>query len=116
MKDGGFPGGASGKEPAGQCRRHRRCRLGPWVGKIPWRRAWQPTPVFLPGESHGQRSLVSYNPWGHKESDTTVVIKHACVHRQYSISGKGDCIRILLQKSRGWEKRKRYARDAMEEK
>ena len=74
------------------------------------------TAVFLPGESHGQRSLVSYNPWGHKESDTTVVIKHACVHRQYSISGKGDCIRILLQKSRGWEKRKRYARDAMEEK
>ena len=43
----------------------------PWVGKIPWRRAWQPTPVFLPGESCGQRSLVGYNPWGHKESDTT---------------------------------------------
>ena len=43
----------------------------PWVGKIPWRRAWQPTPVFLPGESHGQRSLVGYSPWGHKESDTT---------------------------------------------
>ena len=37
-----------------------------WVGKIPWRRAWQPTPVFLPGESHGQRSLVGYNPWGCK--------------------------------------------------
>ena len=43
----------------------------PWVGKIPWRRAWQPTPVFLPGESHGQRSLVDYSPWGHKELDTT---------------------------------------------
>jgi len=42
-----------------------------WVGKIPWRRAWQPTPVFLPGESHGQRSLVSYSPWSLKESDTT---------------------------------------------
>ena len=41
------------------------------VGKIPWRRKWQPTPVFLPGESHGQRSLVGYSPWGHKESDTT---------------------------------------------
>ena len=39
----------------------------PWVGKIPWRRAWQPTPVFLPGETHGQRSLVGYSPWGHKE-------------------------------------------------
>ena len=43
----------------------------PWVGKIPWRRAWQPTPVFLPGESHGQRSLRGYSPWGHEESDTT---------------------------------------------
>ena len=43
----------------------------PWVGKIPWKRAWQPIPVFLPGESHGQRSLVGCSPWGHKESDTT---------------------------------------------
>jgi len=43
----------------------------PWVGKIPWRRAWQPTPMFLPGESQGQRSLSGYGPWGHKESDTT---------------------------------------------
>ena len=43
----------------------------PWVGKIPWRRKWQPTPVLLPGKSHGQRSLVGYSLWGHKESDTT---------------------------------------------
>ena len=43
-------------------RRHKRCGLDPWVRKIPWRRAWQSTPVFLPGESHGQRSLVGYNP------------------------------------------------------
>ena len=43
----------------------------PWVGKFPWRRAWQPTLVFWPGESHGQRSLLGYSPWGHKESDTT---------------------------------------------
>ena len=50
-----------------------RHELDSWVGKIPWRRAWQPTPVFLPGESHGQRSLVSYSPQGHKESDTTEV-------------------------------------------
>ena len=49
----------------------RDCRLDPWVGKIPWSRAWQPTPIFLPRESHGQRSLVGYGPWGHKESDTT---------------------------------------------
>ena len=43
----------------------------PWVGKIPWRREWQPTPVFLPGESHGQRSLAGYNPRGREESETT---------------------------------------------
>ena len=43
----------------------------PWVGKIPWRRQWQPTPVLLPEEFHGQRSLVGYNPWGHKKWDMT---------------------------------------------
>ena len=58
---------ASGKEPACQCRRHRSHGFDPWVRKILWRRAWQPTPVFLPGESHGQRSLVGYSPWDHKE-------------------------------------------------
>ena len=47
----GFPGGTSGKEPACQFRRHKRYRFDLWVGKIPWLRAWQPTPVFLPGES-----------------------------------------------------------------
>ena len=53
----GFPGGTNGKEPACQCKRCKRLRFNPRVGKIPWRRAWQPTPVFLPGESHGRRSL-----------------------------------------------------------
>ena len=46
-------------------------RLHPRVRKTPWRRAWQPTPVFFPGESHGQRSLASYSPWGSKKSDKT---------------------------------------------
>ena len=63
--------GNSGKEPAYQCRRHQRLQFSLWVGKISWRRAWQPTPVFLPGKSHGQRSLVGYSPWGCKESDMT---------------------------------------------
>ena len=48
-----------------------RLELDLWVRKIPWRRKWLPTPVFLPGESHGQRSLVGHSPWGRKESDTT---------------------------------------------
>ena len=47
------------------------CGFDPWVGKIPWRRAWQPTPVFLPGEAHGQKNLAGYSPQGHKGSDTT---------------------------------------------
>ena len=46
-------------------------RFYPWVGKILWRRKWQPTPVLLPGKSHGWRRVVGYSPWGHKESETT---------------------------------------------
>ena len=57
----GFPGGASDKEPTYQCRLDVRDRIDPWVGRISWRRMWQPTPVFLPGESPGQRSLAGYN-------------------------------------------------------
>ena len=72
----GFPRAASDKEPACQCRRCKRLWFDLWVGKIPWRKAWQPTPVFLPGESQGQRSPVSYNPWGFKESDTTEHMAH----------------------------------------
>ena len=51
-----------------------------WVGKIPWRGAWQPTPVFLPGEYHGQRRLEGYIPWGCTESDTTEVTYHTHTH------------------------------------
>ena len=54
-----------------------RLQFDPWVGKISWRRAWQPTPVFVPGESHAQRNLMGYSPWGCKESDTTEVTQHA---------------------------------------
>ena len=58
----------SHKESSCHC---RRCRSDPWVGKFPWSRKWQPTPVFLPGKFHGQRSLVGYSPWGHKQLDMT---------------------------------------------
>ena len=64
----GLPWWLSGKESIYQC---RRCKFYPWVEKIPWRRKWLPTPVFLLGESHGQRSLAGYSPWGYKESDTS---------------------------------------------
>ena len=60
----GFPGSISGKDPACQYRRCKRWQFDPWVGKIPWRRAWPPPPLLLPGESHGQRSLVGCSSWG----------------------------------------------------
>ena len=67
-----FPGCASGKKKSTfQCRRHKRPRFNPKVEKIPWRRKWQPYPVFLPGEFHGQRSLMGYSLWGRKESAIT---------------------------------------------
>jgi len=68
----GFPGD-SGKKICLQCRSHRRSGFNLWVRKIPWRTAEQPTPEFSPGESHGQRSLAGYNPYGCKELDTTEV-------------------------------------------
>ena len=64
----GFLGGS---DQGRICRQCRRLSFDPWVWKIPWRREWLPTPVFLPGEFHGQRSLVGYNPWGHEESHMT---------------------------------------------
>ena len=71
------PDGASGKEPTCQCRRRKRFGYDPRVRKIPWRRQWQPTPVFLPEKSHGQRCLAGYRPWGFKESD---MIEHTHTH------------------------------------
>ena len=66
-------GGSDSKEPPCQC---RRPRFDPRARKIPWRRPWQPSPVFLPGESHGQRSLTGYSPWGYKELDKTKQLTH----------------------------------------
>ena len=68
---GSIPKWCSGKESACQCKKCKKHGFDPWVGKIPWRRKWQSTPVFLPGEFHGQRSLAGCKPWGHKESDAT---------------------------------------------
>ena len=80
----GLPWWLSGKESTCQ---FRRCGFDPWVGKIPWRRKWQPTPVFLPGKSHGQRSLVGYSPWGREESDTT---ERLHFHFSLSCTGEGN--------------------------
>ena len=64
-----FPGGSDGKSVCLQC---RRPGFDPWVGKIPWRRKWQPTPVPLPGKSHGWRSLGGYSPWGRLSDFTSL--------------------------------------------
>ena len=72
-----FPDGTSGKEPACQCRRYKRCKFDPWGGKIPQRRAWQPTPVvLLENAMDKQRSLAGSSSWNHKESGTTEVTEH----------------------------------------
>ena len=71
MQGWGFPHGSVGKESTGNAGDAGRRGFNSQVRKIPWRRAWQPTPVFSPGESHGQSSLLGYSPWGHKESNAT---------------------------------------------
>ena len=76
----GFPGGSRDKASACQCRRHKRDRFDPQVGKISWRRKWQFTPLFFPGKSHGSSSLMGYSPWGWQELDTTEPLSmHAMV-------------------------------------
>ena len=66
------------------CLQCKRPQFDPWVGTIPWRREWQPTPAFLLGESHRQRTLAGYSPWGCKESDTTKQLTHT----------RNDCFKI----------------------
>ena len=85
----GVPRGTGGKENPCQCRRLKRHRFDPWIRNIRWRRAWPPTPVSLPGEAHGQRSLVGYSPCGHKESDMSETL---------STSERVDVMKLPLQK------------------
>ena len=72
-----FPGGSDGKSICLQC---GRPRFDPWIGKIPWRREWQPPPVFSPGESHAQRSLVGHSPWGVRHDGLTFSLSHCWPH------------------------------------
>ena len=87
----GLPRWFHGKESSYQCKSHRRLRFNAQVGRTPWRRKWQPMPGFLSGESHGQRSLVTYSPWGHKELNMTEVTAHslrvACCWRGHLLKG-----------------------------
>ena len=78
---GGVLGSSSSKESTCQCKRHKRRRFDPWVGKIHWRRKWQPTPIFLSGESRGQRSLLQGTVHGVAKSQTWLKRQHTCMHR-----------------------------------
>ena len=97
-----LPRWTSGKESICQCRRCKSHRFSPWVGKTPWRRKWYPIPVFLPRESHGQRSLVGYSPWGPR-------VGHgwACTHTYFLISSKCYLKKIMAT---GWEQGRGVAR------
>ena len=89
----GFPGGASGKELTCQCRRHKRRGFKPWVGKIPQRRAWQPTPVFLPRKSRGQSSLAGFCDHGIAKSRTQLkrLSTHAHIRPQTAVAVMACC-------------------------
>ena len=93
------------KESPCYCMRHRRCRFHPWVGKIPWRKKWPPTPVFLPGEPHGQGSLGGYGLQGRKESDTTEMTSQTQTQRlnggYQGLGGRGN--RELLPKGTNFQ-------------
>ena len=97
-----LPRWLSGKESTCQCRRYG---FNPWLRKIPWRRKWQPTPIFLPWESHGQGGLVGYSLWGCKESDTTEVTEHTRMHQ----GGSGYCFREVNSVVKGSQKTVIYA-------
>ena len=97
-----FPDGVGGKESLYQSRRSKRYGFKPWVGKIPWRRAWQPIPVFLPGGSHGQTSLAGCSPWGSPGRNTGVgslSLLQGVFPTQGSNPGLPRCRRILHQLS-----------------
>ena len=101
----------SSKEPACQCRRQKRHKFSPWFRKIPWRRTWRPTPEFLPGESHGQRSLEGYSPWGrrvgHDWSDSTPMHMSMFPYSTFPISkslhlAQSTYLTLLTQQGAGW--------------
>ena len=94
----GFPGGVSGKEPTCQCRRHKRCKFNPRVRKILCSRKWQCTPVSLPEEFHGQKSLAGYHPQGHKELDLIEHMHTLSIHIKYLFATRKRGICLLHNK------------------
>ena len=101
----GLPGSSDDKESACQC---RWCGLDPWVGKIPRRREWQPTPVFLPGESHGQKNRKGYNPWGPKQLDTTNTFTLTFLYHLALLQlNMRTAVHVISRSQHLWEKHRR---------
>ena len=108
VKVEGFPSGVSGKVSACQWRRCKRHRFDTWVGKIPQSKKWQPTPVFLPGKSHGQRNLVDYSPWSRKESDTAEGLSMSeSWDLDESLDPKRLCLVVLSDQGYFWKKKEK---------
>ena len=102
MRVGGLPWWLSGKESTCLWRRYKRHSLDPWVWKIPWRRKWQPTPVLLPGKSHGERSMAGYSPWGYKELDRLKQLStYSYLLSQLNISNVNNQVKIIYQYRHG---------------
>ena len=96
-----FPRWHSGRESDCQWKRCKRCAFNTWVRKIPWRRKWQPTPIFLPGKFQELRSLAAYSSWGDKELDMTEQLNmHGWFFKTENIIIKSN--KILLLKSKSW--------------
>ena len=94
----GLPRWLNGKESACQCRKPKKQGSSPWVGKVPWSEKWQPTPVFLPGKFHGQRSLVGLQSMGYKELDMTEWLSmhtgriNVMMYAGFFIGNRGSCL------------------------
>ena len=100
----GFSGGFSSTESACQCRGRKRGRFDPCVGKIPWKRTWQPTPVFLPGESHGQRSRAAYTVHGVAKSRTWLKRLSTAQHSTYEDKEEAVPVIDFFGNGRTWSK------------
>ena len=93
----GPPRWLSDEESACQCRRCKRSRFDPWVRKIPWSRKWQPTPVFLLGKFHGQRSLVGSSPWGPRVGQALMTEDSTAVGVKWYLVALLICIALITK-------------------
>ena len=109
----GFSRGSVVKNPPANAGDYKRCWFDPWVGKISWRRKWRPTLVFLPGKSHGWRSLMGYSSWGHRESGTEGLNTHSRIpsppHRHLPLGGT-----LVVTLDHRMKHGKSYAKDGAE--